>query len=82
MLGEPHIDKNDLGYNVVVPWGDWQGGRLVLHSVGVVVDIRPGDGFIFASSLLVHGVEELEGERSVVDIFTCRNLVGYAKKGK
>lgn len=37
---DPHRDENDLkkGFNCVVPYGDWEGGDVVLWELGKRVE--------------------------------------------
>jgi len=64
-----HQDWGDYGYNCIVPWGDYQGGGLVLWQLKMVVDLRPGDAFFLMGSLIAHNVQGVEGVRNSIDLF-------------
>lgn len=38
---EPHIDKNNLGESVIVSFGDYKGGELVIENVEVNTYLQP-----------------------------------------
>jgi hypothetical protein len=69
-----HQDWGDYGYNCVVPWGEYQGGGLILWQLKIVVELRPGDAFFFMGSLIAHNVRGVEGIRNSIDLF-CHHTV-------
>jgi hypothetical protein len=56
-----HLDFRDLGYNCIVPWGRYNGGRLVLWQLEIIVELEPSDIFFFMGLLIVHNVDEIQG---------------------
>ena len=81
--GEPHRDHQDakLGYNCVVPHGDWSGGDRLLWDLKMQIELRAGDAFIFRGSLLTHNAYSIVpgGVRNGVDLFTHQNLLNLDK---
>lgn len=49
-----HVDEFDDLVCVVIPFGVWHGGELVLHEAGLVVEMKSGDIIIFPSSKITH----------------------------
>ena len=39
---------------MVLPFGDWEGGQLVLHELGIALDLNHCDAVVFRSSLVTH----------------------------
>ena len=70
-----HLDFNDLGYNCVVPWGEYKGGVLVLWQLKIIMELEPSDTFFFIDSLIAHNVEEIEGVRNSIILFCHKNVL-------
>ena len=51
---EAHVDANDDTICVVIPFGAYKGGELVLHEAGLVLELQEGDILIFPSYLITH----------------------------
>lgn len=51
---DAHLDDSDDTICIVMPWGSYEGGQLVLEGAGIVLDLPPGAVVIFPSWLLVH----------------------------
>ena len=79
---EVHRDMKDYGLSCVVPFGDYDGGDLVLVQLGVKVELRPGDVFFFRSSIVAHQVEEVIGVRGALTLFTHANTFAWADRTK
>ncbi|KAI9776765.1 MAG: hypothetical protein M1816_005091 [Peltula sp. TS41687] len=75
-----HQDWGDFGLNCVIPWGEYQGGGLVLWQLGLVVELRPGDAFFFMGSLIAHNVKEMEDVRNSIDLFCHGNVLTWKDK--
>lgn len=77
-----HQDWGDYcrGFNCVVPWGNYTGGGLVLYQARIVYELQPGDVLYFYGNILAHNVVNIQGERNVLDLFCCRNLLSWKKK--
>jgi hypothetical protein len=54
-----HLDFGDSGYNCVVPWGQYNGGGLVLWQLKMIVELEPNDAFFFIGSLIAHNVDKI-----------------------
>jgi predicted 2-oxoglutarate/Fe(II)-dependent dioxygenase YbiX len=39
---------------MVMPWGNYDGGELVIEEIGLVIDLPPGSIAVFPSWLLAH----------------------------
>ena len=72
-----HLDFGDSGYNCVVPWGEYNGGGLVLWQLEMIVELEPGDAFFFMGSLIAHNVGEIEGVRNSIDLFCHKNVLSW-----
>jgi hypothetical protein len=51
---EAHVDVNDTEVCIVVPFGQYEGGELVLHEAGLVLELKEGDILVFPSHRLTH----------------------------
>ena len=72
-----HLDFSDLGFNCVVPWGEYKGGALVLWQLKMIVELEPGNAFFFMGSLIAHNVGEIEGVRNSIDLFCHKNVLSW-----
>ncbi|TFK46451.1 hypothetical protein OE88DRAFT_1648472 [Heliocybe sulcata] len=67
-----HRDVRDLGFCIVIPFGDYKGGHFCLKEPGWVFDLRPGDFLLFNSSGITHFNLLYEG--------ICGSIVGHTDK--
>ena len=58
-----HRDTNDDTICVILPFGNWTGGAICLYELGLVIDMMPGDIFIFLSSDITHFNLDFKGLR-------------------
>ena len=63
---EAHVDANDDTICVVIPFGPYEGGELVLYEAGLVLEIQEGDILIFPSYRLTHFNLHFTGVRGSV----------------
>jgi hypothetical protein len=63
---EGHLDDGDDTMCVVIPFGDFEDGELVLLEAGMMVDLREGDVFMFPSFQLTHFNMFFKGVRGSV----------------
>jgi hypothetical protein len=77
-----HLDWGDHGFNCVVPWGEYEGGGLVLWPLKMVVKLQPGDAFFFMGSLIAHNVHEVIGVRHSIDLFCHKTMLTWKDKCK
>jgi len=63
---EAHVDANDDTICVVIPFGAYKGGELVLHEAGLVLELQEGDILIFPSYLITHFNLHFTGVRGSV----------------
>ena len=61
-----HIDIGDDTICVVIPFGEFEGGELVLHEAGLIIDMKEGDILIFPSYRLTHYNMHFKGIRGSV----------------
>ena len=72
-----HADKGDLNLCVVVPFGYWDDGELVLYQLGVAVKLQPLDIIIFDSKEMIHFNMPYKGLRGSLVMNTDKTLQGY-----
>jgi hypothetical protein len=79
---KPHRDVKEsiLGFSCVVPAGNYNGGALILYDLEMIIELGPGDVFMFPDSLIHHANEDVTGERSSVVAFTQENLFDYWRR--
>jgi len=78
-----HQDWNDYksAPNAVVPYGDYQGGDLVLSQAKCIIELRPGDALIFMGSLICHGnTKIISGIRNSVNLFTNKSNIDWIRR--
>lgn len=83
--GNPHRDENDFkkGFNCVVPYGDWDGGDVVLWELGKRVELREGEALFFRGKCINHNAVGISGGvRNCVDLFIHENLMRLDEKRK
>jgi hypothetical protein len=68
-----HRDIKDYGLSCLVPWGEYEGGDLVLVQLGMKMELKPGDAFFFCSCEIVHDIEEQKSFRGIVTLFSLAN---------
>jgi len=54
------------------PFGDFQGGELILWELKRIIALKPGDAFLFPAHLITYSNTSVLGER--------HSLVGYTKE--
>ena len=74
---EGHIDANDDTICVIIPFGPHEGGELVLHEAGLVLELREGDIFIFPSSRLTHFNMHFKGVRGSIVMHTDKEVKSW-----
>ena len=65
-----HRDSRDGGMCMVVPFGNWEGGELILHEIRLAVDLNHCDAILFRSSALTHFNLPFTGFRNAL-VFHC-----------
>ena len=78
----PHRDVKEsiLGFSCIVTVGDYTGGALVCHELGLIIDLEPGCCFFFPDSLIIHSNEKVVGKCSSVVAFTQENMFSYWRR--
>ena len=73
---KPHRDvkESKFGFSCVVPAGNYIGGALILYDLRLVIELCPGEVFLFPDSLIHHANEDISGERSSIVAFTQENF--------
>ena len=80
---KPHRDVKEsiFGFSCVVPAGNYSGGDLILYDLEMIIELAPGDVFMFPDSLIHHANEDVTGgERSSIVAFTQENMFHYWKR--
>jgi hypothetical protein len=69
--GGAHMDWLDDGdvFNLVAPWGKYNGGNVALLSLGMQLQLQPGEALLFYGSFLAYKVMEVQGIRNSIDMF-------------
>ena len=75
--GGAHRDERDTkkGYNCVVPYGEWDGGDLLLWEIRQRIGLRQGQALFFRGNLISHNAWGIKGTRNCVDLFTHENML-------
>lgn len=76
---EAHTDTNDDTICVVIPFGDYTGGELVLHEAGIVLELVEGDILIFPSYRLTHYNLHFKGVRGSVVMHSDSKVKSWIK---
>ena len=80
---KPHRDVKEsiFGFSCVVPAGNYSGGALILYDLEMIIELAPGDVFMFPNSLIHHANEDITGrQRSSIVAFTQENMFHYWKR--
>ena len=78
-----HIDWLDYmrGFNAVVPWGNYEGGNLILLQAQVVYELRPGDCLFFRGGIMAHKVSDVtDGVRHSLDLFCHKSTFDWLRR--
>lgn len=73
------MDSNDDRICVVIPFGAFRGGELVLHEMGLVIELQEGDIIIFPSSKLTHFNLHFTGVRGSVVMHSDKEVKSWIK---
>ena len=82
--GTAHRDLRDTkdGFNCVIPYGDWEGGDLLLWEIRQRLQFRQGHALFFRSRVLTHNACGISGLRNCVDLFTHENMLQLDKENR
>ena len=82
--GGAHRDTNDSieGFNCFVPYGNWQGGDLLLWELRKRVELREGEALFFRGSIILHNCWNISGSRNSVNLFTHESVLKMDAKRK
>lgn len=73
-----HRDTMDFSVCAVFALGEWEGGHLCLHELGLAFDLQQGDLVIFRSDILTHFNLPHTGTRLSVVLSTDKGLNAWA----
>ena len=75
--GGAHRDERDTkkGFNCVVPYGEWEGGDLLLWEIRQRNSVRQGQAVFLRGSIISHNAWDIRGVRNCVDLFTHENVL-------
>ena len=51
---DAHRDGSDVKLCVVIPFGRWKGGEIVLYELGLVLKLHSGHVLVFPSRIITH----------------------------
>ncbi|KAJ7579382.1 hypothetical protein C8J56DRAFT_1058984 [Mycena floridula] len=74
-----HADRGDRKLCVIVPFGEFEGGELVLYELGLVLRLSPLDIVIFPSDRIIHFNLKHSGIRGSVVMATDREIDCWVK---
>ena len=80
---QPHQDWKDVKSptDAVIPYGDYDGGDLILWQVKCILELRPGDALLFMGSLICHGNTRItRGIRNSVNLFTHKCWMDWIRR--
>ena len=75
-----HVDEFDDTLCLVLPFGQFEGGHLVLWEPGLVVELNQGDFILFPSSKITHFNLHFTGFRGSLVMHTDRELRTWSDK--
>jgi hypothetical protein len=78
-----HQDWQDLryGFNCVLPFGDYDGGDLILWQCGVQFELRPCDVLLFFGACIAHNTTGVtQGVRNSLDLFNHKSVWDWKKR--
>ena len=80
--GGVHKDYKDHkdSFNCVIPYGDWEGGDVLLWDLRKRVEVKEGQALFFRGRIILHNAWKLQGTRHSVDLFLHDNIVALDKK--
>lgn len=74
-----HRDPKDQTLCIVVPFGDFVGGELVLEELGLVLQLTHGDIIAFLSGHVSHFNLHFEGQRGSFVLHSDSHLANWDK---
>ena len=67
--------------NVVILYGDYDGGDLIVWQVKCILELRPGDALLFMGSLICYGNMRItRGIRNSVNSFTHKSMIDWIRR--
>ena len=76
---KPHRDTGDFSCCLVVPFGEWQGGMLILYEPGLILILEDGQPCWFNSRKITHFNADMKGIRGSLVFHTDYGLQGWEK---
>ena len=82
--GKPYKDYADAkeALNCVIPYGDWQGGEIILWDLKQQVELKEGQALLFRGRIIIHNAWRIEGKRNCLDLFIHESLKRLDNKNK
>ncbi|KAF8237408.1 hypothetical protein L208DRAFT_1104019, partial [Tricholoma matsutake] len=74
-----HHDKGDKDWCLVIVTSDCEGGEIVFHELGLVVELRSGDCVIFKSAEISHLNLHYKGLRASLVLHSDRSFDSWVK---
>ena len=63
------------GFNCVIPYGEWEGGDVMLWEIAMRVEVRRVEALFFRGNVILHNAQDITGSRNCVDLFIHQNVV-------
>jgi hypothetical protein len=74
-----HRDQSDQRICLVIPFGEWEGGEICLHELGLVIKLHPGDILVFPSCEITHFNLHFTGKRGSLVLHSDRQGARWVK---
>ena len=74
--GGVHRDEMDAKreLNCVVPYGEWEGGDLLLWEIRQRISIQQRHAVFYRGNIISHNAWNIKGVRNYMDLFTHENM--------
>jgi hypothetical protein len=78
----PHRDYKSIFYgkSCLYPFGDFEGGAVILWDLRLILELKAGDLFLFEDHLLMHSNEPVRGERHSLVAFMRQRVLDQHNK--
>ena len=58
----------------MIPYGDWQGGEIILWDLKQGVELKEGQALFFRGRIIIYNAWRIEGKRNCLDLFIHESL--------
>jgi len=71
------VQESKNGFSCLCPFGEYVGGALILWELHYIVELQPGEIFIFPDAIIHHSNEPVTGTRHSIVAITQQNMLDY-----